>query len=237
MFFNDLNRGAYTPQRQQTRSGSGTTQSGLIQRAANLIGRQVKINRGGPDMVEGRLLAVPADYLVVGTNQGVVYVNAAHVKSITENLQSGSGGSRSRSSSFITASSFNSLLSRLRHQFIQINRGGPEKIDGFLAEINSDSLLVVVNREVVRIPIFHIKTVNVSGRGRNSGGSNNRGSSNSGNNRSGNRGGQRSGQQGGQRSGQRGGQRSGQQGGQRSGQRSGNRGGQRSGHRSGNRGR
>lgn len=171
---------AYAPQ--QNRSGSGT-QSQLVQKATHLVGYRVKVNRGGPDMVEGTLLAIPSDYLVLNTNDGIIYVNGAHVKSITEISKSGGAGSRSSSRgarSFISASSFNSLLSRLRHQFIQINRGGPEKIDGFLAEITSGFLLVVVNRELVRIPLFHIKTVNVSGKNNQSSGEQKSGGSSSG---------------------------------------------------------
>ncbi|CAM4028436.1 hypothetical protein COLU111180_20180 [Cohnella lubricantis] len=216
MFFNNANR-AYMPQRQQNSSGSGTTQSGQVQRASNLIGRQVRINRGGPDMVAGRLVAIPADYLVLSSKDGIVYVNAAHVKSITETPQSGTSGSRSRSSTYITASSFNSLLSQLRHQFIQINRGGPEKIEGFLAESNSDSLLVVVNRELIRVPMFHIKTINIAGGGKNkkNSSSGNSSSGSGGNNRSGNRSGS-AGNQNGNRTGNRSGNRSGNRTGNRS---------------------
>jgi spore coat protein B len=144
------------------RSRSAQTTRSAMQQASNLIGWNVRINRGGPDALDGRLVSIPSNYLVVSTRDGIIYVNAAHVKSITEVSRSASSGGRS-SPQFITASSFASLLSRLRHQFVQINRGGPEKIDGFLAEVSPDFLLLVVNREVVRIPVFHIKTINVSG--------------------------------------------------------------------------
>ncbi len=50
----------------------------------SLIGKNVKINRGGPDSIQGKLLAVKSDFLVLSTNEGVVYVASSHVKSITE---------------------------------------------------------------------------------------------------------------------------------------------------------
>lgn len=173
--------------------------------AKQLIGRQVKINRGGPDSVEGMLLAVNGEVLVVESMGVIVYVNGRHVKSITEGTskgasggrsggKSGSGGGRSghrtgRSRvhpSFITSSSFNSVLSNMRQQFVQINRGGPEKLEGFLADTNNDFILLIVGREFVRIPIFHIKTVNRSG-SQSGGSKNNKSSGNkSGGNRSGN---------------------------------------------------
>jgi spore coat protein B len=163
-----------------------------IYQAMQLVGQQVKVNRGGPESVEGKLLAIPGDFLVVAAKDVVVYVNGAHVKSITEGSSNGgksggkSGGNTSQQ--FISGSSFNSLLSRLRHQFIQINRGGPEKVEGFLAETNSNFLLLVVKRELVRIPIFHIKTVNVSGKNQSGGNKNNNNNNNnkSGNDKSGN---------------------------------------------------
>ncbi|WP_052475932.1 hypothetical protein [Cohnella kolymensis] len=146
--------------------------------ASHLVGRLVRINRGGHDSVEGVLVAIPSDYLVVLTDEGIVYVNGAHVKSITEGVQESegksgggrsgggrSGGNRSRygrSRSYVSASSFQSLLHRMRHKHIQINRGGPEKLDGFLAEVASDNVLLIVDRELVRIPTFHIKTVMIS---------------------------------------------------------------------------
>jgi spore coat protein B len=161
-----------------------------VYQAMQLVGQQVKVNRGGPDSVEGNLLAIPGDFLVIAAKDVIVYVNGSHVKSITEGSSGGksrgkSGNNttgRSRSQQFITASSFNSLLSRMRHQFIQINRGGPEKVEGFLAETNSNFLLLIVKRELVRIPIFHIKTVNISEKNQSGGNKNNNNSNNSNNN-------------------------------------------------------
>lgn len=182
-----------------------------VYQAMQLVGQQVKINRGGPDSVSGVLLAIPGDYLVVSTKTGIVYVNGSHVKSITEGSASGgkssgkSGGKsggrsagRTGGTPYIAAPSFNSLLTRLRHQFIQINRGGPEKVEGFLAESNSNFLLLIVKREHVRIPIFHIKTVNISEKNQSNGNKNNDNKNNDNKNKSGNKSGNRSGNRSGQ---------------------------------------
>ena len=64
----------------------------------SFIGKTVKINRGGPESIVGRLIAVHADYIVLLTKDGIVYVNTAHIKSITEGKSShttGRTGSRS----------------------------------------------------------------------------------------------------------------------------------------------
>jgi len=217
----------YYPVQNQTSGGQHTRRSGgnrthrsgaQAQQAANLVGHHVKINRGGPDSVEGTLIAVPGDYLVLSGADGVVYVNGSHVKSITEGNRS---QNRSRSVDFVSASSFQSLLSKLRLQFVQINRGGPEKTEGFLAEVNSDFLLLIVGREFVRVPLFHIKTISVTSNksGNNKSGSNNNnksGGNKSGSNKSGNKSGNRSGGRSGGKSGS-----GGRSGGGRSGGRSG----------------
>lgn len=199
------------PQQQHQSSGQNS-----LGQARQLIGRRVRINRGGPDSIEGILLAVNGDVLVLSSRGIIVYVNGRHVKSITEGTSGGrsrgkSGGSQGgrhsssvgrsgmgRSSmGFIQASSFASLLSRLRQQFIQINRSGPERIEGFLAETGNDFILLVVGRELVRVPVFHIKTVNISTGSR----GNESGSGNSGGNSSGDKNKQSGSKSGGNKSG------------------------------------
>src|SRR5690606_5896410 len=74
---------------------------------------------------------------------------------------------------------FDEVLHRLRQQFVQINQGGPEKVTGFVAEVGNSTLLLVANRDVMRIPLFHIKTVSLASR---TGGSNNRNNNTNNNN-------------------------------------------------------
>jgi hypothetical protein len=140
------------------------------------VGKNVRINRGGPESVMGQLIAVQSDYIVLRTKDGFVYVNAAHIKSITEGKSTRtSGRTAGRSGGYIAAASFNDLLRRLRQQFVQINQGGPEKVTGFVAEVGSEALLLVSGRDVIRIPLFHIRTVSLAQQtGGRDGGSDNR---------------------------------------------------------------
>ncbi|BBI32579.1 hypothetical protein [Cohnella abietis] len=188
----------YQSQQQAAQHHSQTGQHNHAVQANHLIGQQVRINRGGPDSVLGVLIAIPGNFLVVLSENVIVYVNGTHVKSITEGGNDGgksggnSSGNRTRGSahrSFISAPNFQSLLNRLRHKHIQINRGGPEKLDGFLAEISKDNVLLIVDRELVRIPVFHIKNVSLSGKNQNNKNDNkndNKNNNKSGNNKSGN---------------------------------------------------
>ncbi|QHT62655.1 hypothetical protein GXP70_23540 [Paenibacillus lycopersici] len=158
------------------------------------VGMNVRINRGGPESLEGMLIGVQPGYLVLKSTGGHVYVNSSHVKSVTD-LAAGSGGSRgSRGTrtggtrTYIMANSFVGVLQHLTRKFVQINWGGPERIEGFIAQVGSEALLLVVGPELVQIPLYHIKTVNTAGIYASRG---SRGSSGSGGNRNSSSGGNR----------------------------------------------
>ncbi|MDR9852227.1 hypothetical protein RJP21_01275 [Paenibacillus sp. VCA1] len=167
-----------------------------------LVGQTVKVNRGGPDSVEGVLLSAQNSYLAVWSkDKKIVYISTQHIKSITASqgsqgsrsggTQSGSKGSRSGGASYmgrpIHAHSFAGLLQSLQYRHVQINRGGPEKLEGVIINANQNYLMLAVKgEEVVRIPIFHIKSVTVVGSSSNNNGSKgNSSNGNKGNNQSG----------------------------------------------------
>ncbi|NIK76122.1 spore coat protein B [Paenibacillus castaneae] len=172
----------------------------------SLVGKFVKINRGGPDMLQGKLLAVKSDYLVLSTMEGIIYIATSHVKSITEiggnnsnksgnnnksssnnksgnNKSSNSLGSR-RDQNYINASDFDGVIRALNQKFVKLNSGGPEKVEGFIAEVRRNSILLVSGNEAIQIQIFHIKTIKEVNRNQ-SGGNKNK-NSNSNNNNSNN---------------------------------------------------
>lgn len=91
----------------------------------SLVGREVKINRGGPDSVQGTLMDVRWDYMAVNCKEGIVYVSDSHVKSITDTGRS--GGARGPIGNPIPANTFLGVMQALRFRQVQINRGGPEK--------------------------------------------------------------------------------------------------------------
>ncbi|MCA0755441.1 hypothetical protein KP806_10295 [Paenibacillus sp. N4] len=237
-----------------------------------LVGKCVKINRGGPESLEGKLLAVKSDFYVLKTRKGIVYINADHVKSITEKKDNkdclsrgnkscnksdgksdGKRDNKSRSRGcgchddkcdkcfdkfcdklchkskkkrrdFIDADTFRGVLRALNQTFVQVNNGGPEKIEGFLAQVCRDNILVVNGNEAVTIPIDQIRSIKKAGdrsRGNNSNGNknNNKNNNNDNNNVAGatdnnKSGGNAGGAQGGNKSG---GNVGGAQGGSRSG--------------------
>jgi spore coat protein B len=146
----------------------------------SLIGTEVKINRGGPDSIVGRLISVQHDYLVLQTQDGTVFIQLQHIKSISSTNSNVSRSNRSSQRSDY-AYTFEGLLGQLRYTFVQINRGGPEKIEGLVVEVWNNFLLLVVKDDIVRIPIFHIKSISAS-LNRNNNNSNNSNKNNNNNN-------------------------------------------------------
>ncbi|WP_434752713.1 DUF6897 domain-containing protein [Paenibacillus amylolyticus] len=143
-----------------------------------LVGREVKINRGGPDAMQGTLMDVRWDYMAVDCKEGIVYVSDAHVKSITDTGRS--GGAKGPMGNPIPANTFLGVMQALRFRPVQINRGGPEKVEGILADANQNQLILTLkNQEIIRIPLQHVKSVSLV-----RGSSNNNNSGNNGKNTS-----------------------------------------------------
>lgn len=130
---------------------------------SDLVGQIVRINHGGPESRTGWLLGVEQGYLVLYTKKdGVLYYNSAHVKSVTE-LAKQDKLRRDEAPKHIRAYNFWYLLRSMQDQPIQINRGGPEKIEGKLIGFSQDSLVLQDKKERKWIPVFHIKSVSVKG--------------------------------------------------------------------------
>ncbi|MCG7384419.1 hypothetical protein [Paenibacillus sp. ACRRY] len=146
-----------------------------------LLGREIKINRGGPDSVTGTLMDVRWDYMAMSCKEGIVYVNETHVKSITDTGRSG-GNRTAALGNPIPSNTFLGVMQALRFRRVQINRGGPEKVEGILADANQNQLILALkNQEIVRIPLQHVKSVSIV-RGSNNNNNNNSNNSNNSNN-------------------------------------------------------
>jgi spore coat protein B len=129
---------------------------------SSMVGKVVKINRGGPEARTGLLLSTGEDYFVLQTKEeGVLYFTSRHVKSITENTKQGIDFESEGSESLVwsSAADFTSMLGDLKHQWVTINRGGPEKIEGVLDDANDDYITLILNEEVIRLASYHVKSV------------------------------------------------------------------------------
>lgn len=128
----------------------------------SLVGKIVKIDRGGPDSRIGKLMDVYDDHLVLLTeDDGVVYYCTHHIKSVTENAkdQLTFDIEVPEEFEFKKADNFHGMLSSLMYQWVKINRGGPEKLEGVLGEVNNDYVSLINKEEIVRLSMFHIRNI------------------------------------------------------------------------------
>lgn len=130
-------------------------------------GMEVRVNRGGPESVTGTLVASLNDVLVLKLPNGtLVYFNLEHVKSVTPLASNGKNGqNRPRAGAmhamFPPWLTFRGVLESFRHRFVQINQGGPEKVEGILAGVGGGTVTLVSGKEVIRIAIHHIRSVHL----------------------------------------------------------------------------
>ncbi|OCA92334.1 hypothetical protein [Pseudobacillus wudalianchiensis] len=128
----------------------------------SLVGKAVKVNRGGHDSRIGLLLAVEEDYFVLLTKEdGVLYYKGHHVKSLTDNAKKGINFDLivPEDFSYVRGKNFEDVLHCLKYHWVTINRGGHEKYQGVLDDINDDYITVIFNEEVIRVAMFHIRNI------------------------------------------------------------------------------
>ncbi|MCM2531940.1 hypothetical protein NDK43_05475 [Neobacillus pocheonensis] len=134
----------------------------FIDMMKSFLGKVIKIDRGGPESRVGKLLDVYNDYLVLLTEEdGVVYYNTHHIKSVIENTKEPFEFNIVIPEGFEYKKADNilSLLEILKFQWVKINRGGPEKIEGILCDVNNDMVSLINKEEIVQISMFHLRNI------------------------------------------------------------------------------
>ncbi|MBU8880023.1 spore coat protein [Bacillus sp. FJAT-29790] len=137
----------------------------------NLKNKNIRINQGGPESTEGLVLEVVNDYIVLHTeNDGVVYFNIHHIKSVSENSKMNNNecnfvDAMTYIPRYIQADCFHDLFSQMSQRWVSINRGGPEAMEGILVETAEGHYTLVNNEEVLRIHPFHIRSINTGSKG------------------------------------------------------------------------
>ncbi len=130
--------------------------------AKALLNKVIKVDRGGPESNIGMLLSAEDDHFTVLTeNDGVVYYRTQHIKSITHAAKGGLEFNTVIPEDFeyMQAKDFNGILDSLNLYWVQINRGGPEKLEGVLDSHDEDFLTIISNDEIVRISKYHLRSI------------------------------------------------------------------------------
>ena len=129
----------------------------------SLVGKIIRVDRGGPESREGKLLAVGSDYFVLFTkDDGVVYYKMQHVKSVTVDTKgnlSPEVGVDSENVELYEGEDFKSVIKNFRHSWVKVNRGGPEKLEGILNEVDDDYVTIISKQEVIQLAMFHIRNI------------------------------------------------------------------------------
>jgi spore coat protein B len=155
----------------------------------NLKGLYVQIDRGGPEARKGTLLDVKPDHFILQTNEdGVLYSTIRHIKSVSlaiqNNQQENAEGAAAAAAAvaavqnangvviqgangavvqsvpdYLDFEDFNTLLQNMKHSWVQINRGGPEKIEGIICETADDHIILINGQEINRVQTYHIRNV------------------------------------------------------------------------------
>jgi spore coat protein B len=134
----------------------------------NSIGKKVQVERGGPDKLEGKLVFIRPEFLILETEQnGYVYVQSRHIKTVSEpvipEIQANQVNMEEKNMNIlpmVEAEDFTELLRKLRHRLIRVNHGGPNVIQGVLIEVGDESVTILHQmKDFVYYPIYHIRSV------------------------------------------------------------------------------
>lgn len=130
----------------------------------SMIGKHIKVDRGGPESRSGMLLDVKDDFFTMLTKEdGVVYYNLQHIKSFTRDPKKDheltAMEELPESFSYFQGKSFKDVLKKLEYTWLVINRGGPERVEGVLISVDNSGISLVLKDEVVNVSDFHIRNI------------------------------------------------------------------------------
>jgi spore coat protein B len=136
---------------------------------SGMAGRTVRIDRGGPESRTGRLLAVKPDHFVLHNeeNNELVYFNPYHTKSVSIDGRDNSDlTTRTTPEGYVKpeymdVADFQSLLQNMTYRLVQINRGGPEKLEGIITDVDEERTVMISKHEIVTLFNHHIRSVSL----------------------------------------------------------------------------
>jgi spore coat protein B len=132
----------------------------------NFIHKKVKVGRGGPEAKSGYLLGFFSDYFILWTDEKeIVYYQSAHTRSITldsTNTQRIKEDQGLDTLTYVHEDSFVETIKALKHNMVQINRGGPDCLTGVIVEVNDNYFTISVEKEVIFVFTQHVKSISLA---------------------------------------------------------------------------
>lgn len=131
----------------------------------SLINKVIRVDRGGPESRIGKLLSAEGDHIALLTEtDGVVYYKTQHIKSITVDSKDGMEFNVEIPENFeySIAEDFKSIVGSLKHQWVKVNRGGPEMLEGVMDDVTDDFITIISKEEIIRLAMFHVRNISYS---------------------------------------------------------------------------
>lgn len=129
------------------------------------LGNAIQVNRSSDAEVNGRLLGVKDDYLVIEQKNGEhIYYKTEQIRSITMNVQDVDGHSQvheGKENPYCNEAKFKELINRLTHRYVRIHCGESD-VCGMMAGSRQGDVLLVQGHEVIILfahGIYHISCV------------------------------------------------------------------------------
>jgi spore coat protein B len=173
---------------QRRQSSSNEKQANVVQSLhfhgllGELVNSYIKVNQGGPEAKQGKIVDITDDYIVLLTeDDGIVFYNIQHIKSIGVQINNEVEGNETNKEnkrheavkmteenekvSYVHAQNFYYLFNDLKNTWVSINRGGPEAIEGILVPGAGGYYTLVNSDEVIRLNPNHIKSISCGPKG------------------------------------------------------------------------
>lgn len=133
----------------------------------SLVGKRVRLGRGGPDERKGILLGVRDDYLTLHCEDGsLVHYPLHHLKSVTEMVNSEVEDGIDPASSALIAglpATLHELVKSFVGLKVQVYDHGPESAAGIVFSVGEDYVqLITTPDEMVHYPFFHIRSIRLT---------------------------------------------------------------------------
>lgn len=129
------------------------------------LGNAIQVNKSSDAEVNGRLLGVKDDYLVIEQKNGEhIYYKTEQIRSITMNVQDVDGHSQvheGKENPYCNEAKFKELINRLTHRYVRIHCGEND-VCGMMAGSRQGDVLLVQGHEVIILfahGIYHISCV------------------------------------------------------------------------------
>ena len=122
-----------------------------------LINMEIGLFLSGNQFIEGVLLDIKQDHIVVDVNQNIIYFSLQHIQALSKNAKD------LRVSSevvhYVDRENLIDVLKALRYNWVSINSFGEQVLFGVLSKISDNHITVINNSELIYIPKSYLASI------------------------------------------------------------------------------